>query len=68
MWQSMMMILRSTLPSLPVFQKSPIPDSNSVRDIGFLAEPDLKFRAHTNRTVAQPRLRSSQILKSLQVQ
>ncbi|EFP00283.1 hypothetical protein CRE_18793 [Caenorhabditis remanei] len=43
---------------------SPILDSNSVRDLGLLVEPDLKFRAHISRTVALARLRCSQILKS----
>ncbi|EFO88306.1 hypothetical protein CRE_08487 [Caenorhabditis remanei] len=38
---------------------SPISDSNSVRDLGLRVEPDLKFRAHLNRTVALARLRSS---------
>ncbi|EFO89140.1 hypothetical protein CRE_17485 [Caenorhabditis remanei] len=43
---------------------SPILVSNSVRDLGILFEPDLKFRAHIKKSVSLARLRSSQILKS----
>ncbi|EFP11820.1 hypothetical protein CRE_16520 [Caenorhabditis remanei] len=43
---------------------SPILDSSSVRDLGILFEPDLKFRAHIKKSVSLARLRSSQILKS----
>ncbi|EFO90800.1 hypothetical protein CRE_08056 [Caenorhabditis remanei] len=43
---------------------SPILDSHSVRDLGILFEPDLKFSAHIKKSVSLARLRSSQILKS----